>query len=191
MKPLLNKKGQMGKLQGLVMTLLVIGMLLGIAFLVLQEFSEALGDTTGTVVNETMTPVTAGVYASHNYTNTNCYSSFALTGAINATSGAKYTLANFSYNQYTGKVWNITAETCGDTVQFNYTYSYSDEESCQGLEDTIDATEKIPKWLAIIVILFIVGILLYILFKSISGSEVTGGGFSGFGRGSSGTMAEI
>lgn len=195
MKSLLkNRKGQLGKLQGLVITVLIIGVLIGIGFLILEEFSETLGDTTGTVLNESMTPVTAGVYAANNYTNTGCYHGFTLTGAANASSAAKWTLGNFSYDSNTGRVWNISAEIVGEDVTFNYTYQYSNEASCEGVEDTIDATAKIPQWLTIIIILFITGILLFIVFKSVAGSEESGegfGGFGGFSRGSSGTMAEI
>ena len=42
----LNKKAQIGNLQGIVMTLVVIGILLGIAFLVLEEFRDQM--TSGT-----------------------------------------------------------------------------------------------------------------------------------------------
>lgn len=38
-----NKKGQLGNLQEIIMTLVVIGILVGVGFLVLQEFRDSLG----------------------------------------------------------------------------------------------------------------------------------------------------
>ena len=39
-----NKKGQIGNLQGIIMTLVVVGILLGIAFLVLEAFMDQMTD---------------------------------------------------------------------------------------------------------------------------------------------------
>lgn len=57
-----HKKGQLGNLQGIVMTLVVIGILAGIGFLVLEEFrdqvestaSEGKNSTSYSGVNETI-----------------------------------------------------------------------------------------------------------------------------------------
>lgn len=51
-----NKKGQLGNLQGIVMALVVIGILVGVAFLVLGEFKDTLttGSTEAGAVNDTI-----------------------------------------------------------------------------------------------------------------------------------------
>ena len=91
MKSILNhKKGSIGNLQGIIMTLLAIGILLGIGFFVLESFRDQIEDT--------------------------------------ASDGAN-------------------------------------ASSYQGVNKTINALAEIPKWLSIIVIIAIVGILLAIVFS--------------------------
>ena len=46
-----------------------------------------------------------------------------------------------------------------------YSFSYSNSSACEGIEETIDATEKIQEWLGILVVMFIIGILLFIVYK--------------------------
>ena len=41
-----NKKGQLGSLQQIIITLVVVGIVLGVGFLVLEEFSDAMTDGT-------------------------------------------------------------------------------------------------------------------------------------------------
>lgn len=57
MKALLsNKKGQIGTLQNIIITLVVIGIVLGIGFLVLEEFMGQMtaGSESKTAVNDTI-----------------------------------------------------------------------------------------------------------------------------------------
>lgn len=51
-----NRKGQLGNLQGIVMALVVIGIILGVGFLVLNEFKGQLttGSDAQTAVNQTI-----------------------------------------------------------------------------------------------------------------------------------------
>ena len=43
LKPLMqNKKGQLGNLQGIVLTLVVVGILIGAGFLILEEFRDEI-----------------------------------------------------------------------------------------------------------------------------------------------------
>lgn len=39
-----NKRGQLGNLQGIIMTLVIVGILIGAAFLVLEEFRDEIED---------------------------------------------------------------------------------------------------------------------------------------------------
>lgn len=56
-----NKKGQLGNLQGIIMTLVVVGILVGVGFLVLSKFRDNVGGTAAapteawTGVNDTIT----------------------------------------------------------------------------------------------------------------------------------------
>jgi len=42
MRSLFNKRGQLGNLQGIIITLVVIGIVLGIGFVVLEEFMDQM-----------------------------------------------------------------------------------------------------------------------------------------------------
>ncbi|MBA7490707.1 hypothetical protein ES702_01250 [subsurface metagenome] len=202
MKSLLigGKKAQMGKLQSIVITIMIIGVIIGVGLLVLEEFEETLGDTAGAVANETvvLADISAGgVFVAYNSTtggNVSCYHSFSPYLVINESTGGVVDAANYSYNAVTGQMWNLTDEAIlQGGVNVSYTFSYSISEACQGLDDTVNATRDIPGWLAIIIILLIVGILLFIVFRVLpSGGEESGGfgGFSGFGSSSS-SVAEI
>jgi len=58
MKSLLNgKKGQLGNLQGIIMTLVIVGLLVGVGFLVLEKFRDQMtvGSSSYTGVNDTIT----------------------------------------------------------------------------------------------------------------------------------------
>lgn len=56
-----NKKGQIGDLQGIIMTLVIVGILIGVGFVVLQEFRDTISTTAATAddayrgVNDTIT----------------------------------------------------------------------------------------------------------------------------------------
>jgi len=184
-----SKKAQIGTLQTIIITLVVIGIVLGIGFLVLREFEVTLGDDTGTVGNETITPTDGGIFVAYNSTTANlyCYHSFSPVTVTN-NSGDNLIIggANYSYNENTGMFWNLTAEF-PNAWNISYTYQYGASEACEGLSSTIDATNEIPAWLIIIVILFIVGILLAIVFRVMP----TGAGtFRGAGSGG-GVIAEV
>ncbi len=187
----MQKKGQIDTLHSIIITLLIIGIVIGIGFLVLTEFGDTMGDTTTTVANETITLTGNNVYVVNNHTTSTlyCYNSFTVLSVINAT-GATVAInsGNYTYSEL-GSIINTTSEF---PIAWNVSYSYkhSTSEGCQGLDETINATEEIPGWLAIIVILFVVGILLAIAFKTFPKSG-SGGSISYGSSGASGTIAEI
>lgn len=61
MSMLKSKRGQLGGLQGIIMTLVVVGILVGVGFLVLSKFRDNIGGTAAapteawTGVNDTIT----------------------------------------------------------------------------------------------------------------------------------------
>jgi len=59
MRSLLSKKGQLGTLQSIVITLVVIGIVLGVGFMVLEEFRDQMsaGSEAYEGVNDTITAV--------------------------------------------------------------------------------------------------------------------------------------
>ena len=182
----LNKSGQMGTLGTLVIALLGIGIILGVGFIVIEEFKGTMDNTVGTVINETVTIDSTPVFLKHNWTTAGdyCYNSFAVTKVISGNStGGTIGVLNYTADSITGTIRNITLNSYGLQWNVSYTYKYGDE-GCGAVNKTIEATQKIPGWLSIIVILVIVGILLAIVFKVVI-PATSGGGKSG------GTVAEI
>jgi hypothetical protein len=165
----MRNKAQLGGLQGIIMTLVVVGILIGVAFLVLTEFKDATNTsptTSAEVVNETVTTVTGtGEWMTNNHTVSTipCYGDFTPITVTNKTSGQILTASNYSYTS-TGKIYSIASGAYNNT-DWNVTYTYTyGGDACEGIEDTIAAASKITTFLPIIVIVAIVGILLTIVF---------------------------
>jgi len=186
----------LGSLQRIVITIMIIGIVLGIGFLVLDEFEGFLGTDTGTVTNETTAPTDAGIYVAYNYTTAGvgCYNNFGSLVVTNASDGAFINSGNYSYVSTTGLVKNLTSTFCDgsgvNSWNISYTYTYGDNEACIGLDETVEATKTIPTWLTIIIIMLIVGILLVIVFRVLP-TAGEGGGFRFGGGSSGGVTAEI
>jgi hypothetical protein len=168
---MVNKKGQLGDLQGIILTLVIVGLLLGVAFLVLGELRTNLTTTTNTVSNETVTPTDLGVYLDYNSTTAgvNCYNTVAIVSVCNESGPCGPTTllssGNYTVNTYTGLFKNITVGNDDYNRNWIVTYTYkSGDEACQGVAETITATKQIPVFLPILVIVMVVGILLVINF---------------------------
>jgi len=185
----MNEKGQIGSLQNIVLVLVGIGILIGIGFLVLEEFESNLSENVATVTNETVTAVTeTGKYVEYNYTTAgiNCYNSFSPVIVTNASNGVVISSTNYNYDS-NGKIWSTTATYNNTNWNVTYTYQYG-TEACGGVESTIEATGKVPTWLPLVVILLIVGIVMWLVFRVMPSGGMSIGGVR-FGRG--GTVAEI
>lgn len=183
----MNEKGNIGTLYGVIIALVVIGIIVGIGFMVLEEFQSNLSENVATVFNETVSQPHTPKYVAYNYTTSgiNCYNSFTPIVVTNASGGEVIGSGNYSYDS-NGKIWAVTATY--NTTDWNVTYTYQyGEEACGGVESTIEATQKVPLWLPIIVILIITGIILWLVFKSTS----SGIGLGQIRFGSGGTVAEI
>jgi len=183
----MNEKGQIGSLQKIVIVLVVIGLIIGIGFLVLEEFQSNLSENTATVTNETVSQPHSPKYVAYNYTTTgiNCYNSFVPVIVTNATGGEVIEAGNYSYDS-NGQIWAVTATY--NTTDWNVTYTYQyGTEACSGVESTIEAAEKVPAWLPLVVILLIVGIVMWLVFRAIPSGSISG---IRFGRGGE-VVAEI
>lgn len=170
----------MNTLSVIVVALVVIGLVLGVGFLMLEEFQGSIGTTSTTVTNETVSTVALNTctYVANNHSNTGCYNGFAITSAINSTNATEVIpTTNYTVQSATGCVIAQAGDWAGSDWNITYTYLSSTSEACDGLDDTVNATATIPTWLSIIVILLIVGVLMALIFlalpKLISG-DVTG-----------------
>jgi hypothetical protein len=190
----MKNKAQLETLQSIIIAIVFIGIIIGIGFLILDEFKNTTDlNNVAIVKNETINSVTSvGKYVVRNSTTAEikCYNTFVpiVVRGINASGSTVITAENYSYNTDTGKIWSTTSGLYNNT-NWNVTYTYqSGKDDCGAIVDTINVIKKVPTWLSIIVILAIVGILLAIVFSVLPKAGVGG---SSFGRGSGGTIAEI
>jgi len=199
MRSLYSKKAQIGNLQGIILTLIVVGILIGVGFLIFDEFKTNLRTETGRVNNETLTTVgnvNSVERISSNIYSISCFDSFKPLQVTNFTSGTLIGSDNYTYSS-NGTIWYIgVSNTAGfNNSNWNVTYTYAyGREGCGGIEDVEITATTITTWLPIIVILLVVGILLVIVFNVLPSSGGSSGESSGrfsFGRGSGGTTAEI
>lgn len=160
----MKSKAQIGRLQMVIATLVVVGILLGVGFLILESLQGQLDNTAGSATNETQTVTDSGV-AVDSATQT-CFNTFAVTEARNASGGEVIGAGNYTTDALAGTVTAVGAQYNNTDWNITYTYNYG-PDSCGGVEDTVEATKKIPTFLAIVVILLIVGILLALVFKSL------------------------
>jgi len=177
-----NKKGQIGNLQGIILTILIVGILLGTGFLVFNELKNQTDDYTITITDETLTSVTeTGKYVDYNYTTSSidCFNGVTFSAVENATGGE--TIAAGNYTTTTNGLIQSIGGSYNNT-NWNVTYSYAHgREGCSAIETTTDAIGVIPSWLTIIIIITIVGILLVIVFRVLPIA----------GKGAGGTIAEV
>ncbi len=160
----MNEKGQLESLRSVVIALVIIGLILGVGFMLLEEFQSELSENKVTINNETVDLTPYGyAYVTKNSTTAGiiCYNGFEVIIVTNASNGIIVSSGNYTYDD-DGKITNLTYVAS----EWNVTYSYQyGKEACGGITDTITATQKVPTWLSVIVIVLIAGILLVIVFK--------------------------
>jgi len=182
---------KLGNLQNIVVTIVVIGLILGIGLLLLREIGLNSNLTTVTVSNETLTPTTDGTYVVNNMSTTDCFSSFTVLRVTNVSAGYIIESGNYSTTE-DGRIYNLTSSLVTNsseldvgTMGWNITYSYAHgaDQTCQAVEQTQTAISQIPTWLGIIVIVVIVGIVLIIVFSVLPKNGENGGNFGSGGNG--------
>ena len=160
----IGKKGQMGGLENAPAIVMIIGLVfltLATIALIGEKYGDALDtdNTAGTTVNETVTPVTAGVYLDANaLENGNCGT---ITHVVNATNDIVISSGN--YTQTSCLLQNTTSEyTSGWLVSYPYTYSLQTVASntTTALETEVSNNSSIA---GIILTISLVGIVLTIL----------------------------
>lgn len=183
----------MKSIQGIVIVLVIIGLVLGIGFLLMEEFEDTLGTTSGSAINETITSSnTTCVYVTANYSTATlgCYNTFAVSEITNATGGEIITAGNYTAEAGKGCITGATDGGVGlyidEDWNVTYTYQFSNSsDACDGIDETITATATIPTWLTIIVIVLIVGIILFLVFRFVPKLA------TGTVTGAEGTIAQV
>lgn len=163
------------------MVLLVAGILIGTGFVAFNQLRNSTDQVnTLTRTNETTrTAVTnTGVYLNYNYTTAKviCYSNFVVLEVYKATgvNATKLTAeTNYTYDS-TGKISSIGNSPLYNNQFWNVTYTYQiGDVACEGIQNTTIALKKVPDFLPVLVILFLAGVILVIVFRNIPG--VVGG----------------
>ena len=154
-----------------VITLLLIGVVLGIGIFILTELGDNLSTTVGTVTNETGLGINSTV-TTVDYATAAGFNSFALSSCFaNATGGGtlgtpnqSIVAANWTTVADTGTITNATALEWDD-VKCSYTYKYGTEASSV-VDTTKTATATFADWIAIIVVVIAAAIVLGIVLSS-------------------------
>ena len=161
----MRTKGQMGNLGPLVITLVIVGVLIGAGFFVLGELTTSLDDEPfsvsnkpGYYINGTGYQLGEGTPGAH---------TFAITLATNQTSGVTINAANYTVSA-TGILSNTTLSTF-KAVNLTYTY-LGGEDAYQGVQDSMTAFMTVPDLLPLIVLIIMVVIILSLVF-TIPGSR--------------------
>ena len=167
----LNKKG-VDKINSVLITLLVVGVVLGFTFIFLNTLTEEISDTSATVHNETITPVNGtAVWLDYNYSSVTCFDSFSVTEVMNSTDDQDpIDSGNYSTDPAGTITWNgLDDIEIGETWNVTYGYIWSSSTACVGVEETIEGVAKLPGWLGLVVLMLLIGILITLVYRHIQG----------------------
>jgi len=177
----MEKKGQLGGVQSIIAVVIVIAILLGAGYLVLEQFSERLDDTSYTVINESISGITNATSKQLLTANHSGFHNPAITHVINASNGIIVPVTNYTVDDY-GTIISVdetcegvnepiaTAFACGYDVNVSYTH-YGGEGAYVGVESAITAVDIIPSLLGLIILIAVIGVILFIVFNVIPGAR--------------------
>ena len=173
-----NKKGQLGGLVPIVTTLIIIGLLLGSGFLIIEKFrdDDSLSDTSVTITNEQGGLNETGHYlVGRSYT---AFNNIVIDSVVINTSGdgLPFTLPSGNYSVVDGVLSNITVQdndTQSNSMNVSYHFLHG-EGAWTGANSTIEALTTVPDLLGLIILILMVGIILAIVFNVIPTGRVSG-----------------
>jgi len=177
---MINKKGQLGGITGIVFTVIFVAILLVAGFLIMNEMQEttSLSDSQYSVTNET--DATTGIWLNHTTwtlasANEPGFNSPVITALFNYTDGVDAgTILDLGNVTVTagGVIENGTVIQY-QNVSISYTYNRG-EEAYIGVNDTINAFSTIPTLLGLVILIAMIGIVLAIIFSVIPGAKTSG-----------------
>jgi len=166
----MNKKGQ--GLRGLytaILTLLLIGIVLGIGIYVLSSTSDAISTETITTYNETITGLsnTTGDYISV-YDDCGAHN-FQILDVTNETDGTILSSGNYTFDTL-GLLKGTTGIYIGQDVNVSYYYTGTSDTSTDGacgvMSTTSTGVGTMADWIAVIVVVIAAAIILGIVISS-------------------------
>jgi len=157
----LNKKGQIEQLQPLIIALVVIGIVLVVGFLIFAETKDQVVDmiSTSTATNEsysfTNNTLVALTHSGHSATDT-----VACTAVYNDTANSEVVPTGYYTCDNSGLIVQDNAtDDIESTLYVTYTYKAADY-AYNATSDVQNATQDIPGWLPIIVVVVIGALLI-------------------------------
>jgi len=142
-----------------VMAMLVIGILIGIGVVVLDEFGSAVKDDTS-VVNETLTTASGtGTLTNDDLTSLSAFkfendTAVYINGNVSTATNVNVTTAG-------------VVKTSLSDGKYNTSYTYeADSEATTALFGTRDATDDFVTWLPVIIIILAAAIILGLVMRS-------------------------
>ncbi len=169
----MKKKAQLGNLQGIIVVVILVGILLGAGFFILDEFlSQTNTANSVTVSNET------------GYVNSTGYLLLGNTApgfnspVITLVRNESNIIASGNYTVSAAGIVTNATEIVGfmtPEAQYNITYTYSrGGNGYIAINKTIQAILTIPELLGLIVLIAMIGIILAVIFNVIPGTRVSG-----------------
>jgi len=155
------KKAQIEQLQGLIITLVIVGMVLIVGFLIFAQTKTQVVSmiTTSTATNESYS-YTNNTLAALTYSPTAAAGTVACTAVYNNTANTQVISSGFYTCNNDGL---IITETQANTTnaQLYVTYTYKTADYAYNASSTVqNATQDIPGWLPIIVVVIIGALLI-------------------------------
>lgn len=169
----MEKKGQLGNLQGIIVVLILIGILLGAGFFILDEFLNQVSvDDAVTVSNET------GFVNSTGYTLLGTSAPGFNTPVITEVRNESNIIAVGNYTVSPEGIITNATEILGfmtPDAEYNISYTYlRGGEAYIAINVTSQAMLTIPRLLGLIVLIAVVGVILAIIFNVIPGTRTQG-----------------
>ncbi len=165
---MLSKKGQLGNLQGIIISLIVVGILLGASFMIFSQFQQQDTDNQYSVGNETGAYINSTEYTVEE-ADTDGFNSFEVTEARNASDGTVISDSEYTVDSSEGTITNATATTYPD-VNLDYNYK-AGGDTYGALEGVIGSIDIIPQLLGLVVLIVVIGIILAVVFNVIPGAS--------------------
>ena len=166
----MNKKGMsLGDLYPAVLTLVIIGILLGIGIYTLDQVAEGVASEDITVTNETITLGTTAISVD---TADDCQArEFAIVALINATGGEAVLATNYTFSTAGLLTGASGADEFNNTsTKISYTYTgttaTSSTDACEALGTSVTGTGGFASWIAIIVVVLAAAIILGVVLSS-------------------------
>lgn len=173
----MNKKGQMG-LEGLypaVLTIILIGIVLGVGIYVLNETGDAISTKTLTITNEIFTPAATAVAVAQAST---CGFHDMVVTNITKTNDTRLTvlLGNYTVpNADLGLILNASTNSTLHPGTWNVSYTYlgpvAGSNSCSSIATSSTGIGTFASWIAVIVVVLAAAIVLGIVISSFGGRQ--------------------